>query len=353
MGFGGTTGVVRAHVGRVSNDEAKKLLREFKGLVHMWVKRYWPTKRKSACLDVEDMESVAKTALLEAHATWDPSRNVSKMTWYSTVIQHRLSVYTAQVLDLDRHEMQARTRVKAHERAVEAYAKAHGVSPEEVDPSLAGIAPLDPRHAAWWEEAQGRTYASTHAPLSHEEDGGVVGDLLVDETADTEAALAKQERREWFYALVDEVLSEREKDALFSWLDGTSLRQVATCNDITRQRFSLVRGEALAKVYYAATGIVLEPAHSVDAYLAQIEALSAGDLLKLADHVKHQRRPSARGLAKRESYAKQKRARQEAAQAAEDLAKRLEAPPPTLSVEVDVSLGGEPAQHARVDVWLE
>jgi hypothetical protein len=61
------------------------------------------------------------------------------------------------------------------------------------------------------------------------------------------------------------------------------MTEVASCQNITRQRFSAIRSEALAKVYYAATGVVLEPTHSVDAYLAQIEKMPIPEVFERAN----------------------------------------------------------------------
>lgn len=274
MGFAGVNNIVRPAVGTVSDADARALLAQHEKLVQMWVNRIWPNaqRRKSAVIDREDLESVGRTALVEAHTSWDPARNVKQVTWYSTIIQHRLRTYVALALDTDATENFALMKSRKNRKLVEQYAKAHGLDPADVDPELAGAKPLSVFESSAVANGALRQYKSLSAPVSTSSEGEdvCVEDTLACERENTEERAAQEDQRRLLRAVMDEVLSTREKDALLSWFQGQGLRHVASCHNINRQRFSAIRANALAKVYYALTGIELTPETSVEAYIEQI-----------------------------------------------------------------------------------
>lgn len=277
MGFAGVNNIVRPSVGTVSDQDARKLLAQHEKLVQMWVNRIWPSaqRRKSNIIDREDLESVGRTALIEAHTSWDETRNVRPATWYSTIIQHRLRTYVALALDTDATENLALMKTRKNRKRIESYAKAHGIKPSEVDPALAGVENLSAFETAAIENGALRQYKSLAQPTAHagsRDEDAVIEDTLAAGDESAEDIAARKHQKDLLLAVMDEVLSTREKDALLSWFEGAGLRHVASCHNINRQRFSALRANALAKVYYALTGVELDPETSIEACIKQIES---------------------------------------------------------------------------------
>lgn len=236
------------HVHRIdllnlSEGDAKKALSDFHGLVYQFAKMLHPRKHVLYWIDFEDLVAAGEIAVLEAVASFDPTRNVRQVTWVGHIVKRRMLEIVRRARGLSRTEQHTATRLHFIEKDK---LDKHG-NPYQV-PTPEKVAGLEHSRRV---EGVSLTMRFTDADGQDRTLDRLDG-LDAAKQESLEDSLTRKQRLDWLKTAMRRLLTHGERQAVLAyWRDIPSL-ETAQAMGISRQRLAQLRENGVKKLVIGA-----------------------------------------------------------------------------------------------------
>lgn len=237
----------------ISEDRAHKLLKEHAGMVHKFAQRFMPRGSVVYHFDIEDLITCGQIAILEAAASYDPSRGAQLGTWIGHLIKRRMLEMVRRARGQTRAQQLTAVRLYSLEyragvrkRAARAGKEAKFHRPDPPTPK--------PREVSALQETLQWRSVSANAQISSEED---VTTTLLDvlqgdpDDCDPEVIAERHKRAQWLKQAMRRLLTPGQRQTLFAILQGNNTDIINELG-VSRQRILQLKRSAIQKLRRAA-----------------------------------------------------------------------------------------------------